>query len=208
MKIKRFINRRDAYDLVKQSADFKVRKHSAYFIIFGYVVVLLIIAGLLHIETVLYKTSEFQDPIPTAEVMVGIVFSIMMVMLIVGYMFTIIYRLKRIINLLEFQNLTYASAARAHSVFCFIANKNGKIIYEDSNAMKVFGAKNNRKLNDIIFFEGIDQDDSYKLEKAIANDDSIEVPIKINDVVKHRERTKITIDSLERPKGYFVIRGY
>jgi len=110
----------------------------------------------------------------------------------------------------EFQNALFASAAGLSTEFCFIVKRDGTIVYFDPGFQKIFPRfliAEHRTLEGLFASEGIDPSKAKVLVDAIDEKASerIIVPLRLPD--NSTIDAIISVDTLPRPKGFFLIRG-
>ncbi len=206
--VKRFIDRTDRDYLIKKSGDFKMRYYGAFLVWVAYAIIVIIIGALLHVENVLYKSAIFTPTIPTIDVMMGALLMVMIILVFSGYLHIIISRLRQEVNAVEFQNMIFSSAMKANAKFTFIIDEEGTIIYSDGKSADMFSlGEEGAKLDDLLEHEGVKKADKISVKKAFEKGRYEEVPITIKNGKGQKNRVTMIIDKIERPKGYFSIRG-
>lgn len=207
---RRFVNRQDKDELIRNSSDFKVRYHGSFILWVTYAFIASILAIILIVKRALDSTllAESYDSIPMTDIVLGFVFLVLVMVFLAGYIYLVVNKIRSFVQAAEFQNLMFSSAMKVHTLFCFIANNDKKIVYADNHCVDIFKEENIDTLDDLLKHEGISEEDSHKLLRAISNSESEEVPLVFTDSDGEKRDAMVFLDPIERPTGYFIVRGY
>jgi len=203
----RFADRKNIHKLIQQSTDFKTRNYGSYivWICCSLIIVLLTLQiNFSGVGNILLK----QEVVLTAvDIIHGAVVLLATSLVLGGYLFLIIFKLHRIVNVSEFQSLIFASAMRADTLFCFIVNQEQEILYSHS-CDDIFCGVEFKTLEDILKFEGISAKDKKNMLQVIADNKSKTAPITYKNSQGKTKHAQISLNPVGRPQGYFVLRGY
>lgn len=204
----RFVDRKDKESLIKKSPEFRVRNYGSFMIWISYAFILISLGIAVHVNKVIYGLYSPGGMTMHAHVMVSIIFLILIMLILLGYVFFVIFRIKSLVIAVEFQNMIFASSMKVHTLFCFIINDCHTVIYADKKALDVFSEKNVNIFDDILNHDGISIEDKAKLIKAVSSGVAEEVPLIYTEASGDKKNALIVLDPIEKPKGYFVVRGY
>ena len=125
--------------------------------------------------------------------------------------FTIYYSLRNhdLVMVTEFQNALFASAAGLSSRFCVIVKRDGTIVYFDPGFQRIFRSfvhDEVRSIDALFEKEGIQSEVGRSIYTVLEQGTSDKV---LCDIPHDGAlvRYLLTIDSLQRPRGFWVIRG-
>jgi len=204
----RFVDRKDLKKLIKQSKDFNVRNHLplGVWLIFG--LIMLIIGGIVYFNRLAYGVDDSHFTSPLIEGYYSILFLLTICMVLSGILLLSIVKLNKFLAGVEFQSALFSSSLRVHTVFSCIVNEKHAIVYADNNLRKIMSNGKISSLSDILGCEGFSLEDKGKVIQAVAEGRSEEVPFSFKDSSGKKQGAMVVIDPLDKPKGYFIIRGY
>jgi hypothetical protein len=204
----RFLDRKDAGAIIKRSTDFKIRNHGSFVLWVSFAFIIVTLGMVLHVNKVIYGSTNNATSVPTSEIIMSVIFMITVTLLLSGYVFLIIFKLRALITAVEFQNAIFSSGLKAHSLFCFVVNTDHTVIYADNSSMNIFSEDKVHNLDDILGHEGISVEDKGKLLKAITDSVFAEGEITYKEKSGTKKTVKIVVDPIEKPRGYFIVRGF
>ena len=213
MVAKRFVDRKDKRDLIKNSPDFHLRKRSVSLIIvaFLFVVVLsgtfILLSNLISVLLFLPPNQPPPDDL-IQSILFTIIFSAVMVAVFSVYL---IHRIRQTVTEVEFQNLIFASSMRVNSDFCLIVHKEKKGIYCDFNFGDVFPAYEHGlhdPFHHLMESGGFKAADENNLLKALEKGGAAEFDFTLKKGRAKPKKIHITLDPIERPQGFYILRGY
>ncbi len=204
----RFVDREDTKYLIKNSPEFRVRNYGSFMIWTSYAFILATLGIALHINKVIYGAFDTQGVNMKVDVILSLIFLLLIMLILLGYVFFVIFRIRSIVSAVEFQNMIFASSVRVHTLFCFIINDEHTVVYADVNSRNIFEEKNTKTFDDILIHDGINAEDKAKLLKAVSSGIAEEVPLLYEEDNGEKKNALVVIDPIEKPKGYFVVRGY
>ncbi len=203
----RFLERKDLSELVKQSSGFAKRRYGSLVKWAACIALLIFFVFSLNINRLLYGIYADIDMVPAEDVLRILVFVSSCALVIIATLLIVISRLRYMLHAVEFQTSIFAGATRVNTIFCIIANEKNKIIYTDSGANVIFPKDKTQTTDELFGFEGISISDKEKLKDAIASGKAAEISMVYQDVNNQHKAALVTLSPLEKPSGYFVIKG-
>ena len=138
-----------------------------------------------------------------------------MLAVVIGGCFSLIShnmeKLKKVKQSIEFMNALFSSALGKGHSFCFIVKNTGDIVFYNRPFQAIFPAyvaQSNRNIDTLLALYQVPADDraAVKAHLAASGDANISTTI---SAIGTTESAKITfeIEQIERPTGFFIIRG-
>lgn len=210
MVVRRFVDRDDTLKLIRSATDFKSRRHHSFVLWITYAFIASVLCILLLMKYVLGSLLETTDAkaIPFHDIILAVVFIFLVMLALELYVYVVVRRLSTIALANEFQNLMFSSAMKVHTLFSLIANKDHTVVYSDNRSVDIFTADKIATLDELFVQEGLKPEAREELMKAITEGHSTEVAFTYKDSKGKTRDAIIVLDPLERPLGYFIIRGY
>lgn len=207
---RRFIDRDDAKSLINSTGDFRLRHHRNFVLWISYAFIASVLLILLLLKYVLGTVLELTEAqsTPLAEIILTVLFIFLVMLALELYVYIVVKKLHTIALANEFQNMMFSSAMKVHTLFSLIANKERTVVYSDNRSVDIFTADKIATLDELLNQDGLKKDNKETLLKAIENGESTEVPFVYKDSKGKNRDAMIVLDPLERPAGYFIIRGY
>jgi PAS domain S-box-containing protein len=138
------------------------------------------------------------------------VISICLIMLLTAF---IIFRKMQhndLVMATEFENLLFSAAASLGSNFCIFLKSDGTIVYANDATRRMFprfAYEQNRALENLLDEGKVENIDRDKLFSAMANAKKEVLIFAIADTTGNKRDYIIILEPLQRPAGYFVLRG-
>lgn len=127
-----------------------------------------------------------------------------------GATFFFLNRFRKLILVTEFQTAMLASAAQIGTRFCFIVNTGGTIFYVDPGFQKVFSgflANGCLTFMELLDFTQVPEEQKQRIFTSLQQKKSDNIILSFNGSDGEAVTTVTTIDVIQRPSGYFIIRG-
>lgn len=115
-----------------------------------------------------------------------------------------------LVMMTEFQNALFASAAGMHSRFCFIVKRDGTIVYFDPGFQTMFPyfkTMDIRTIDSLLEHENVPLEVNNKIYQVLQDGRNDRVVVNLKGDAEVSTPMMITIDSLPRPRGFWVLRG-
>lgn len=190
----------ESAEAMPDQSDFAPRQRSSsiWTLILAYIVAILII----------FLVSRYSENIG------GNFVSVLIIILIVGALtFYTIFSKQRNLDLVmatEFQNALFANALSLGWKFVMFIKRDGTIVYANRGLRALFPefAHDEYKALDTLLIEGnVDKDDSQKIFAALMRGVSDKLVVPIRTPQGEMRPMLLAIEPLERPAGFFVLRG-
>ncbi len=205
--MQRFLERKDLKELINQSSDFTKRRYGSLVKWGVCIAMLLLFVFSLYINSEIYKIVSQVESIPSNQVLVTIMFMSTVSVVVIFFLLVALNNFRFAIRALEFQSTLFSSAMKVSSVFCIIANNKNKILYQDRGAENIFPNNQTNSLSEILENDGISVDYKEKAKDAVATGKACEFSMTYQDAQKQQKAVLVTITTLEKPSGCFLIRG-
>jgi hypothetical protein len=118
---------------------------------------------------------------------------------------------QKVINATEFMNALFSSALCKGHKFCFVARKDGRVVYVDRGFQEVFPDfmdQPQRELAAFINIYNLSSDVSGKLIEMVASGSDGQLLLSAaTGANKINQTMNVTCESIVRPKGYVLVRG-
>ena len=212
MGYERFTDRKDANILIKKVGGFRIRRHGlppawvvVLFVILLLGFMMLIINLSLRLVQLKGDVYSANSPVPISEIVAFLSITIFAVTIIVMYFSYLVSKIKNTVSESEFLNMVFSGVVRLDSEFCLIVNSDKDVVYFDEGFNSTFPRTNehSNNLDRILLSRALKTEDSEKIVKAISASERADVAISCDD-----NSLRISVEPLERPAGYSVIRGY
>lgn len=203
---KRFIDRKDCKNIIKQAEDFSRRGHSHIpnWMIGTFVVTQIIFIGLMiYFATLIIRTQQQKT-----EILAIIQYMLICFIMVTSYSLFLVNRLKGTLTATEFMGLFLSKSLESYSSCYCIINKAGKIIFYNDSFARTFMSSDdveNRtydQLLDKTIFE-----DKYleKIKDTLENvrENSFSLVSNTNNLQTMRN---IRVVPLSRPDGIFALK--
>lgn len=199
---RRFVERKDAVKITQENTDFIRRKHFSSVLWTTYIFIALLVIAAIGITTVL---DEYVENLPIDK---NMLLGIVILVILAAYMSLLIKKVGALVQVTEFQNMVFSSATKVGSLFCFILNTNHRIIYADESHKDVIAVDHDDTIEQFFETAQLNKKDSTKILSLIENHESDALLIQVTNNNNEKQKIKLTVDPLTRPKGYYIIRGY
>lgn len=110
----------------------------------------------------------------------------------------------------EFENLLFSAAAALGSSFCIFLRADGTIVYANDGARRMFTRINRDEvhaLDGLLADSNVSKTDQDRLFSAIAKNHKENLVLALKDRDRNERNFILTLEPLQRPAGYFVLRG-
>lgn len=209
---KRFIDRKDKKDFIKLCEDFHKRKHGAPImrVVVYFIVIMLFSIWILNnlISSMLFLPPEEPPPTDAIVRVLGIIIFAAFTAGLVAIF--IIYKVRQNVLETEFQSLVFSSGMRVNNDFCLIVHKEKAGFYCDYNFTELFsdyGELHHDPFHQLIASEGFRPSDEDLMLNAMENVESAQFTFTLKRKNSGTKKMTLTIDPLDRPKGFFIIQG-
>ena len=220
---RRLVDNRNIADIIRDSKDFCKRNYtnSAISVTYG---VLFILCFFVFGMEALYGISAADMTKATVD---NLVISLMVIassfgILVLAFLY-LTFKMQKIINVTEFQNLLFASTFSQGSEFCVIFNREN-ILYVDRKAQDIFYEElpfkyyNDMKMSHILDTIGFSDTVKRKFKNAVNKGEKALLSVGRKSATKSKAKKEesrgkafsslqITLEPIIRPKGFFVLRG-
>ncbi len=212
---KRFIDRPDHRDFIRKSTDFHHRVQGVPLIR------ILLLFGIVLLATIWLLTDMVNmlvdlpvDKEPPQEKIISIfavvVFCALSVGVVAVYM---LWKIRHNITATEFQTLVFASCMRVDSDFCLVVHEESRGMYCDYNFSKLFAdydadGDNDDPFHWLLASQGFSAEDEASLVSALREGKAAKFSFTLNKGGDGgSQEMEIKLDPIERPKGFFLLRG-
>jgi hypothetical protein len=200
MYIERLSQRKDHKKILK-AADFPMRFNALFLFFMIYLFLAITLTG------TIYTLGKMQQTLEYAK------YAIIFLSVFGLFILWALNRLRILMLIGEFQSMLCAGALSLHAKFTVICDPTGLIVYADGGFSRCYGMRylkrGIRRIPTILQKEGLDENGMRGMN-AVINDG-------INQQINFDFRRKkdaspepltLVIQCLNRPEGYFVLRGY
>lgn len=203
----RFADRKDTIKLIKQSSDFNKRRYGSILKWTAYFILAIAFAIALNVNRTLYDVYSGVDMVLASDVLLTILFMATIASVVICYLLIAIKRLQYLLNAVEFQSALLSSAARSNTKFLMILSPQGDIVYADRDAMSIFSDSHLHDINDFLESSIVSDADKGTIRNAIATSVAHNFSVIYKDKKNQQSTTMMVIAPLDKPKGYFLIKG-
>ncbi len=213
MQYRRFIDRDDKTELMEASEGFNPRQHGTSIKRLGlyFMAVLFITIMLLnHLISKFLFTPDGNAP--TLDEVIVVLGGTVFFAIVVGVVaLMLIIKVRKNITATEFQNLIFASCMRVDSDFCLVLHKDRKGIYCDykfNTLFEPFVVHSDDPFHQLLASQGFRKGDEKKLLDALKDGRQAQFTFSLKHPEGKAKKIKLRLDPIERPGGFFLLRGY
>lgn len=204
----RFLDRKDLKELINQSADFNKRRYGSFMKWVSYIIILVAFAFALNVNKVLYELYSGVDMVLASDVLLTLIFMGVVAVIVTGYLLAVVHNLRYLLTAIEFQITMFSGAVRASTEFFLIANSRNTIVYADRNAIDIFSKEHLHTVEEFLKHDVLNEEDKQKIREVIASGIQQKFTITYTDAAGNEKTTQVSILPIDKPKGYFVIKGH